>query len=114
MKHDKKQVLRKTEKEREEMKTLVKAIYKSILKTLKNKKDKEETDRIVEDILDPNYVAQVDPDGLPTKTDKVMWKKDSKSSKSQEKGVSKLKRMCKKKRVQKICKDEPIPGLDQN
>ena len=40
---------------------LRKSIYKSILKGIRSKQ-KEITDKVVEDILDPNDVAQVDPD----------------------------------------------------
>ena len=106
----------KTEKNEElqELKPLVKAVYKAILKSLRSKKRKDQTDEIIDDILDPNYIAQVDPDELPNKKDKVLYKKDDKSLKSREKGVTKLKRMCKKVKNNKVCKDEPIPGLYQN
>jgi hypothetical protein len=84
---------------------LAKSMYKAMLKTLRSKKQKTITDKIVEDIADPNYVAQVDPDEVPSKKDKVLYK--GKSAKSQEKGIKKLKTFLDKK----CNKDEPIPGL---
>jgi hypothetical protein len=89
---------------------ICKAVYKSMVKSLKDKKTKENTQEIVEDVLDPNFVAEVDPDEIPSEKEKVMWKKDGKSAKSKsKKGIDKLKKFV----TQKTCKDEPIPGLSQ-
>ena len=88
---------------------MAKAIYKSVVKALKikNKDDKKDTDDIVRDIVDPNYVAQIDPDRLEQGKQKVLYK--GKSAKLQEKGIKKLKNF-----VEKDCKkDESIPGLSQ-
>ena len=93
--------MKKTELSKEEMKDLVKSVYKSILKTLKDKKDKQDAKDVVEDVLDPNHVAEVDPDEVPSVKDKILYKKDAKSSKSHEKGVKKLKKMCDKMAVKK-------------
>ena len=44
---------------------LFKSMYKAVKKALNNKKD--DVKEVVEDILDPNYVAEVDPDKIPLK-----------------------------------------------
>lgn len=78
--------------DKNEMKTLVKAIYKYIHKNIaaKNKKRQKNTEKIVEDILDPNYIAEVDPDDIPSEKRSVLYK--GKSLKSKEKGIKKLKK----------------------
>ena len=81
-----------SELDKNEMKSLVKAVYKSIYKsiTMRDKKHKKDTKEIVSDILDPNYVAEVDPDEISNEKRAVLYK--GKSSKSEEKGVKKLKK----------------------
>lgn len=79
----------------EEINDLKKALYKSILKSLKKGK-KDVASEIIRDVLDPNYVAQVDPDKIPGSQKENIVNK-SKSAESQEKGVSKLKKFLKKK-----------------
>ena len=104
-----------------ELEKVVKAVYKSILKTYQRRKRKKESQDIVQDILDENYVAEVDPDEIPPVKNSVINKsvckicglEGCKCSKSREKGINKLKKMCKKIKDKKINKDEPIPGLYQ-
>ncbi len=79
----------------QEFQDLKKAIYKSILKSLQHGK-KDVAQEVVRDVLDPNYSAQVDPDKVPS-SGKTGVVNKSKSAKSQEKGVSKLKKFMKKK-----------------
>jgi predicted YcjX-like family ATPase len=79
----------------EEINDLKKALYKAILKSLKNGK-KDIAQEVVRDVLDNNYTAQVDPDKIPaTQRENVVNK--SKSAETQEKGVFKLKKFMKKK-----------------
>lgn len=78
-----------------EITELKKAVYKAILKSLKEGK-KTTVKEIVRDVLDPNYVAEVDPDKIPASQRENIVNK-SKSAKLQEKGVSKLKKFMKKK-----------------
>lgn len=79
----------------QEINDLKKALYKAILKSIKEGK-KDLAAEIVRDVLDPNYVAEVDPDKVPSK-EKTNVVNKSKSAKSHEKGVIKLKRFVKKK-----------------
>ena len=79
----------------QEINDLKKALYKAILKSLKAGK-KGIAEQIVRDVLDPNYVAEVDPDKIPASQKENIVNK-SKSVKSQEKGVSKLRKFIKKK-----------------
>lgn len=79
----------------EQIEDLKKALYKAILKSLKSGK-KDVANEIVRDVLDGNYVAEVDPDKVPV-SQKVSVVNKSKSSESQDKGVSKLKKFMKKK-----------------
>lgn len=79
----------------QEINDLKKALYKAILKSIKSGK-KDVAAEIVRDVLDPNYVAEVDPDKVPTNQRENIVNK-SKSVKSQEKGVAKLKKFMKKK-----------------
>jgi len=114
--------MKKTEKN-EGLEEIVKAVYKSVLKTYHDKKRTKEGQEIVRDILDPNYVPQVDPDAIPSSRSGVLNKnkgackacglvaKMCKCSEYKEKGVKKLKDYVKKNK--KIKKDEPIPGLSQ-
>ena len=90
-------------------KYMAKAIYKSVVKALKlrNKESKKDAQEVVRDIIDPNYVAQVDPDRLPEGKEKVLYKGNP--AKVKEKGVKKLKKFIGKK----CQKDESIPGLSQ-
>lgn len=81
-----------TEQEIEELK---KSLYQAILKSIRDGK-KPIAQEIVRDVLDPNYTAQVDPDKIPTAQKENIVNK-SKSAKTQEKGVSKLKKFMKKK-----------------
>lgn len=55
---------------------LSKSMYKSVLKQVKRK-----AKAIADDINDPNYVAEVDPNELPPKKDKVVYKGCSNKSK---------------------------------
>lgn len=67
---------------------LAKAMYKMMAKAIEeNKKD------VVEDVLDPNFIAEVDPDAVPEQSSKVLWKKDKKST-----GVKKLKSFMKERK----------------
>lgn len=74
---------------------LKKALYKAVLKSIKSGK-KNTAAEIVRDVLDPNFIAEVDPDKIPTSQKENVVNK-SKSAKLQEKGVVKLKRFMKKK-----------------
>lgn len=79
----------------QEISDLKKALYKAVLKAIRNGK-KPITQEIIRDILDPNYTAEVDPDKIsPSEKENIVNK--SKSMKTQEKGVSKLKKFIKKK-----------------
>lgn len=80
-------------------KDLVKAMYKAVLKKMKSNY-KDVAEEIVDDVLDPNDEAQVDPDKIPVKKPKVMNKA---------KGIDKLKKFQKSKNR---CWDgyEPTPG----
>jgi len=92
---------------------IAKSIYKSILKTLKRRSEKQAANKVVNDVLDNNNVAQVDPDEIPSRKDRVLYK-GSKHLKLKRKGVKKLKKfMDRKCQAKKITKDEPIPGLVQ-
>lgn len=77
---------------------IVKAVYKAMLKTIKEKQEKEKTNDVVEDVLDADDVSEVDPDRLPPKKDRVLYKKNNNLPAPHEKGVSKLKKMCGKHR----------------
>lgn len=79
----------------EEVNDLKKALYKAILKSLKSGK-KDIAQEIVRDVLDPDYVAEVDPDKIPANQKENIVNK-SKPTELQEKGVSKLKKFIKKK-----------------
>lgn len=78
---------------------LKKAIHKAILKNIKNKSNKDIAQAVVNDILDPNSVAEVDNDKIPPqqKTGVMNKSKHLKSQDKKEKGVSKLKKFLKKK-----------------
>ena len=80
----------------EEIEDLKKALYKSILKSLRDGK-KGIAQEVVRDVLDGNYTPDVDPDKIPSSQKEGVVNK-SKSSESQEKGVSKLKQFIKKKK----------------
>jgi len=73
-----------------------KSIHKSVLKTIEKANPKTTTQEVVRDVLDRNYVAQVDPDKLPTRGKTNVINK-AKSSELHEKGVKKLKKFLKKK-----------------
>jgi len=85
---------------------LVKAIYKTIQKKMKNRHYKDDAQEIIRDVLDPNYVAEVDPDEVPAGKTNITMKSD--------KGVDKLKKFQKSKKSKKKgrCWDgyEPTPG----
>lgn len=78
---------------------IAKSIYKSILKSIRRRNAKH-TSKVVQDILDPNYIAEVDPDEVPSKKDKVLYKnkKADKCMKIKEKGTQKLQKFMKKKK----------------
>lgn len=95
--------------EKEAAQALIKSVYKGILKNLKNRPYQDEAKAVVRDILDPNNVAQVDPDKIPSKKTNIMNK-----AKDAKKGVEKLKNFQKKKIEKKEgrCWEgyEPTPG----
>lgn len=72
---------------------IAKSMYKACAKVFKSKGSRKTAEEVVQDVLDPNYVAEIDPDKIPTKKKtKVMWKsKCAKSKDKKEKGVKKLK-----------------------
>jgi len=62
-------------------KILSKAMYKMMEKAIaKGKKT------VIEDVLDDNYEAEVDPDKVPTSKPDILWKKQQ-----NKKGINKLK-----------------------
>ena len=74
---------------------LRKSLYKMAKKAFKNtsgnkKKYKVDAQKVVDDILDPNYIAQVKPDDIPQAKDGVLWK-------GKDKGIEKLKKFKSKK-----------------
>ncbi len=79
----------------EEFQELKKAIHKTVLKALE-KGPKSVAQAVVRDVLDGNNVAQVDADKIPSSEMASVVNK-SKSAKSQDKGVTKLKKFMKKK-----------------
>lgn len=79
----------------EEINDLKKALYKAVQKELA-KGPKSVAQEVVRDVLDGNYSAQVDPDKIPA-SGKASVVNKSKSMKSQDKGVIKLKKFMKKK-----------------
>lgn len=67
--------MKKNNKDKEySQKDMVKAIYKSILKNIKESSYRSDAQAVVADILDPNSVAQVDPDKIPSKKANIMNK----------------------------------------
>lgn len=107
MKKDKKSKFSQEEVE------FAKAIYKSVLKKIKKGKHfRDDAKEVVADILDENYVAQVDPDEIPTPKTSVV----NKSKEDKEKGVHKLKKFQKSKKKQKKTRCwtgyEPVPGKE--
>ena len=88
-------------------KELIRVLCKSIIEKLEKANYRDDAKEVVNDILDPNYVAEVDPDEVPPKRAKIM----NKSKK--EKGVKKLKSFKEKQDKKKgRCWDgyEPVPG----
>jgi len=62
-------------KEKQELKILVKSIYKAVLKKYKESSSyTEEAQEVVADILDPNYEAEIDPNKIPPRRESVMNK----------------------------------------
>lgn len=57
---------------KKEAKTLIKSLYKYMYKNYQ-----KETKKIVDDVLDSNHIAEVDPDKIPTNSRSVLNKKDS-------------------------------------
>lgn len=72
----------KEERHKEIAEKLAKSLYKMVEKSIKSKQAKT----VVQDVLDSNSEAEVDPDAIPTSKPSVLWKKDDKK-----KGVNKLK-----------------------
>lgn len=73
-----------------------------IERKMKNQKKQQEKEQkevkkgkktVVEDVLDSNYSAEVDPDKVPSSKPTVLWKKQGK-----QKGVNKLKSFIKEKK----------------
>ena len=79
----------------EQIEDMKKALYKEVKKAIE-KNGKNTAQEVIRDVLDANYTAQVDPDKIPASS-RVSVVNKSKSVKSQEKGVSKLKKFLKKK-----------------
>lgn len=76
---------------KKELEDLIKSIYKAVWKSIsQHKKNKKDTQEIIQDILDPNYVAEVNPKDIPPSKSGVLYKKNK------EKGVKKLKKYLKK------------------
>lgn len=69
--------------EDKEMKDLIKSIYKSVLRNIRDKNKKKQVNEIVRDIEDPNYVAEVDPDKIPSNKTGIVYKSED--------GIGKLK-----------------------
>ena len=79
----------------QEINDLKKSLAKAVRKALA-KGPKSVAEEVVRDILDPNYTAEIDPDKVPA-SGKTNVVNKSKCAKSQEKGVSKLKKFMKRK-----------------
>jgi len=90
--------MEKTYNKEEIAEKLSKSMYKAVKKALNNKKD--DAKKIVEDILDPNYVAEVDPDEVPSgKTSAINKKEKDKLLKiRKENGLYRLKLFLEKKK----------------
>jgi len=86
----------KTYNQKEAAQTIAKSIYKTMLKSIRNKKNKAVAREIIEDIEDDNYVAQVDPSRIPATRPKVLYK-GNKDSKKCNNGVAKLKNFLNKR-----------------
>lgn len=79
----------------QEITDLEKALYK-VVKAALEKGGRGLAQEVIRDVLDRNYTAQVDPDKIPSASKEGVVNK-SKSAKTQEKGVSKLKKFMQKK-----------------
>lgn len=79
----------------QEITDLEKALYK-VVKAALEKGGRGLAQEVIRDVLDRNYTAQVDPDKIPVSNKEGVVNK-SKSAKTQEKGVSKLKKFMHKK-----------------
>lgn len=53
---------------------LRKSLYKMVKKTMENMKAKVDAKEVVEDILDPNFVAEIEDEEVPEEKDNVLWK----------------------------------------
>jgi ATP-dependent Zn protease len=60
--------------EKENLKDIKKSIYKNILKAIKSEQNKETAEEIVDDIKDPNNLAEVDNQKIPSHKENVLWK----------------------------------------
>ena len=78
-----------------EISDLEKALYK-VVKAALEKGGKGLAQEVIRDVLDGNYTAQVDPDKIPSSNGQNVVNKAN-PAKTQEKGVSKLKKFMKKK-----------------
>ena len=66
---------------------IAKSMYKMVLKSIKS--GKKTTDKVIDDILDPNYIAEVDPDEIPEEKTNVLYKYNC--AKSEKNSLKKLK-----------------------
>lgn len=82
---------------KEVVEILHKSIYKAILKSFRGKQQKDRLKDVVDDIADPNYIAEVSPHKIPPKRDKVLYKGCGLKKEANEKGVKKLKSFLNKK-----------------
>lgn len=76
---------------------LAKSMYKAVAKALH---DRGEAKEVVDDILDPNYTAEVDPDKVPSKRKiNIMNKTDEDKCLKFNKGIDVLKLFLNKKKA---------------
>ena len=80
-----------------------KSLYKSVLKAIKDVGNKSTAKKVVNDVLDPNDVPQVNSNNIPASKESVIIK-------SKNKGIKKLKKFISKRKYKK---GEPIPGLSE-
>lgn len=75
---------------------IAKSMYKAVLSSLRNNKKK--VDIIVDDIKDPNMIAEVPPQDIPTNKKVDVLDKSLKSQSDIKKGIDKLKQfICSRK-----------------
>ena len=57
---------------------LRKSLYKMVKKSIDSKKNRNKAKQIVADVLDPNYIAEVNPKDVPEDKTSVAWKSEKK------------------------------------